>query len=1048
MALKIIKAGMDTRQVVARFEAERQALAMMEHPNIAKVLEAGTTDTGRPYFVMELVRGVPVTDYCDEKKLAIRQRLELFITICQAVQHAHQKGIIHRDLKPTNVLVTQQDGRPLAKVIDFGVAKATGQKLTDKTLFTGFSQMIGTPLYMSPEQAELSAQDVDTRSDIYSLGVLLYELLTGATPFDSKRLKSATFDELRRIIREEEPPRPSTRLSTLAQHAISTVSTQRSSERRHLSRLFQGELDWIVMKSLDKDRGRRYETASALAADVERYLRDEPVLASPPSARYRLQKFLRRNKGPVLAAMLVLLALVGGIVGATWGLIQAAKALDEEKTLATIESQSREARRSAKRIGHQDIEPRRERRSVKVGRCARAQEVRRSLLKTAIDGLRQVAGNLKTATNAESSLVKCHLELGKTFFLSGDYKSVGAAEEARDEFILANQIATGLERKHPSDAQTQRNLAASYEMLGDVDMRLGDIESARNAYSKQHEIYRRLAHDDPSDSDAQRSFAESYNKLKNVNQSLDFEAIAPESYQKHLEILQKLITDAPKNLATESSLDFWHQTVGEFNVMLFDTQAADKAFQKVLKVCESLAQGDSKNVVAQHDLAAAYTGLGVVNLMRWEDAEALDHFQSAQKIYQKLSQVDKQNIQLKSSLAASFANLGRAYERLNRWAEAIDVHKKCLKIRRTLADQKPNDPDAKQALATSYDCLARANLNSGSFAAGCDLYREFCRLMPERGDAHAGLAEGLVMLAIASNETPPWDEAADEYVLAIDLSQDNYAPVSPRKTVCRSLARWDELFNRVVKLRPNETTLWVGRSQHWALSGQWHRAASDLERVVRERPLADECNVEYAGLLILDGDAQGYKKFCQELKARLSTRPDDSMAAYIVSFAFAIGPSEKVVESRVVDWAKQAVQWRPEWVWSRQSLGLAEYRAGQYEAALTNLPRGAHSTLFVRAIIHDRLGDTDDLAWCLEEAQQLMKHMQPQRAEDEAHDQPLSWIEINVLSREAEPLLHSKPVRDIMTASELRHEGYLLMEAREVRGSHRGLARSPSLGPE
>ena len=270
VALKIIKAGMDTRQVVARFEAERQALAMMDHPNIARVLDVGATDTGRPYFVMELVRGVPMTEFCNQQNLSIRERLKLFVTVCQAVQHAHQKGIIHRDIKPTNVLVTLHDGRPMIKVIDFGVAKATGQKLTDKTLFTGFTQMIGTPLYMSPEQAEMTSQDIDTRSDIFSAGVLLYELLTGTTPFDSQRLKTASFDELRRIIREEEPPRPSTRLTTIAAEEASTVGTQRKSDPRHLSRLFRGELDWIVMKCLEKDRSRRYETASALAGDMER----------------------------------------------------------------------------------------------------------------------------------------------------------------------------------------------------------------------------------------------------------------------------------------------------------------------------------------------------------------------------------------------------------------------------------------------------------------------------------------------------------------------------------------------------------------------------------------------------------------------------------------------------------------------------------------------------------------------------------------------------------------------------------------------------------
>jgi WD40 repeat protein/serine/threonine protein kinase len=311
VALKVLKPGMDTRQVVARFEAERQALALMDHPNIARVLDGGQTGSGRPYFVMDLVKGLPITEYCDQAQLTPRERLELFLQVCQAVQHAHQKGIIHRDLKPSNVLVMLNDGRPLVKVIDFGIAKALGQQLTDKTLFTGFAQMVGTPLYMSPEQAALSNIDVDTRSDIYALGVLLYELLTGTTPFDKDRFKEVGYDELRRIIREEEPPRPSTRITTLGQ-AATTLSTQRKSDPKRLSQLCRGDLDWIVMKALEKDRNRRYESSSALAADVQRYLGDEPVLACPPSAWYRFRKLARRNRRAlVMVSALTLAALVG-----------------------------------------------------------------------------------------------------------------------------------------------------------------------------------------------------------------------------------------------------------------------------------------------------------------------------------------------------------------------------------------------------------------------------------------------------------------------------------------------------------------------------------------------------------------------------------------------------------------------------------------------------------------------------------------------------------------------------------------------------------------
>ena len=295
VALKIIKPGMDTKEVIARFEAERQALALMDHANIAKVLDAGSTDTGRPYFVMELVRGIPITEYCDQAKLSIRERLELFIQVCQAIQHAHQKGIIHRDVKPSNVLVTLHDGNPVPKVIDFGVAKATNQRLTERTIYTRLAQIIGTPMYMSPEQAELSGLDVDTRSDIYSLGVLLYELLTGTTPFDRERFANAAYDEIRRIVREEEPPKPSTKISSLGD-TVTTISSQRNTEPKRLHQTVRGDLDWIVMKAMEKDRTRRYETASGLAADIQRFLAYEPVWARAPSAAYRLRKYAWRNR--------------------------------------------------------------------------------------------------------------------------------------------------------------------------------------------------------------------------------------------------------------------------------------------------------------------------------------------------------------------------------------------------------------------------------------------------------------------------------------------------------------------------------------------------------------------------------------------------------------------------------------------------------------------------------------------------------------------------------------------------------------------------------
>jgi eukaryotic-like serine/threonine-protein kinase len=338
VALKVIKPGMDSRQVIARFEAERQALALMDHPNIAKVFDAGV-DSGKPYFVMELVKGIPITEYCDRHQLTPRDRLTLFISVCQAVQHAHQKGIVHRDLKPTNVLVAAYDGLPIPKVIDFGIAKALGQPLTEKTLVTGFAGIIGTLEYMSPEQAEFNARDIDTRADIYSLGVLLYELLTGTTPIPKEKFKQAAINESLRLIREEEPPKPSSRLSE-SKERLASISAQRMLEPARLTKEVQGELDWIVMKALEKDRSRRYETANGFLRDIQRYLNEEPVEACPPSTTYRLRKFARRNRKVLSTMVAFFLLMMLATLVSTWlaiRMIQAEQAMGRERDHAVSE---------------------------------------------------------------------------------------------------------------------------------------------------------------------------------------------------------------------------------------------------------------------------------------------------------------------------------------------------------------------------------------------------------------------------------------------------------------------------------------------------------------------------------------------------------------------------------------------------------------------------------------------------------------------------------------------------------------------------------------
>ncbi len=369
VALKVIKLGMDTKAVVARFEAERQALAMMDHPNIAKVLDAGTTEVGRPFFVMELVRGIRITDYCDQNQLSTKERLELFIKICQAIQHAHQKGIIHRDIKPSNILVTLHDGVPVPKVIDFGIAKATEGRLTDATVYTQLHQFIGTPAYMSPEQAEMSGLDIDTRSDIYSLGVLLYELLAGSTPFDAQELMSQGIDQMRKTIREKEPVRPSTRFATLKGEELTTTAKRRSADKSKLMHDLKGDLDWIVMRCLEKDRTRRYDTATGLAADIKRHLNNEPVVARPPSTAYRFQKAFRRNKIVFAAGAAVAIALLLGIIVST---SQAIRATLAKRDALAAQAQAVEAQAGETKLREQADDARRQAEAAELAARQRA----------------------------------------------------------------------------------------------------------------------------------------------------------------------------------------------------------------------------------------------------------------------------------------------------------------------------------------------------------------------------------------------------------------------------------------------------------------------------------------------------------------------------------------------------------------------------------------------------------------------------------------------------------------------------------------------------
>ena len=538
VALKIIKAGMDTRQVIARFEAERQALALMDHPNIAKVFDAGTTDTGRPYFVMELVKGIPITKYCDEHHIEPRQRLELFTQVCQAVQHAHQKGIIHRDLKPSNVLVAQYDGQPVPKVIDFGVAKATGQSLTDLTMFTGFGDVIGTLEYMSPEQAEVNQLDVDTRSDIYSLGVLLYELLTSTTPLERDRVRKAGLLEMLRVVREEEPPRPSMRLSTSEQ--LPSIAANRGLEPRKLSGLVHGELDWIVMKALEKDRSRRYETANGLAMDIQRYLLDEAVLACPPSAAYRLRKLVRRHRPALLTTLGVFTALVVLVVMLAISNVRVAR------------------ERNAKAIALRDAQTQRQRAEKNFNNARQAVA---NLMAQPASGMGEwltMPRPLRKKFSDEA--VKYYNSLGEQGGLDPSlqyetavgYRSIGFLQYKFGEYADAEKLArqsieilSALNRRSPVNREYRQQLAWSRMLLGWVFLNSNRASEAETALREAAPLLEQLLAEDPKHQSYSNELGECYVDISKACEKQWIALDAAQMKQRAMELLASLPKQLP-----------------------------------------------------------------------------------------------------------------------------------------------------------------------------------------------------------------------------------------------------------------------------------------------------------------------------------------------------------------------------------------------------------------------------------------------------------------------------------------------------------------------
>jgi serine/threonine protein kinase len=648
VAVKVIKAGMDTRQVIARFEAERQALALMDHPHIAHVLDAGATEDGRPYFVMELVKGVPLTTYCDDHRLTPRQRLELFVPVCQAVQHAHQKGIIHRDLKPSNVLVALYDGRPVPKVIDFGVAKAAGSRLTERTLFTEFGAVVGTLEYMSPEQAELNQLDVDTRSDIYSLGVVLYELLSGSTPLEHQRLKDTSFLEALRLIREEEPPPPSTRLSTATE--LPRIAANRGLEPKNLSNLLRGELDWITLKALEKDRTRRYDSANDLARDIARYLNDEPVLACPASAGYRLRKLVRRHRGAVLAAAVVLLALAGGMLGTTAGLVEAQRQRYAADRARLDEVGARQAAE-----GQRD-------RAVKAEQEARANETK----------ARTEEGKARASEHRAKQ--------EETRARASEQKAQSKEEEARTAAIQAR--AAEVQARTVLDFFQEHVLAAARPE--DLNGGLGVDATIRDAVDAAEPLIAMAFKQQPLAEASVR------NVLGLTYLYLGKGKLAVQQHQRALELYQDHASpNSAETLQTMSNLAAAYRAVGQL-------REAIPLFEKALYRAR-LALGPTDVITAGliNNLAGAYQAAG-----RTKDAVAL--YEEAVQAFQiACGPVHPQTLRALNNLAVVYQSDGRL-------PEAIKLHEIALQLREAqLGRTHPDTLISLSNLAYAYKAAGR-----------------------------------------------------------------------------------------------------------------------------------------------------------------------------------------------------------------------------------------------------------------------------------------------------------------------------------------------------
>jgi serine/threonine protein kinase/tetratricopeptide (TPR) repeat protein len=719
VALKLVKAGLDSAAALARFEQERQALALMDHPHIAKVLDAGSTDAGQPFFVMELVKGIPITRFCDQEKLSPKERLELFIPVCQAVQHAHQKGIIHRDLKPANILIGLYDGTPVPKVIDFGVAKTVGPRLSEQSVYTQVGTMVGTLEYMAPEQAELDNMDIDTRADIYALGVVLYELLTGSVPFPRKQLQAAGLSGMLRVIKEMEPPRPSTRLSSSGD--LPALAAVRKLEPKRLARLVRGDLDWIAMKCLEKERSRRYESANGLAMDLQRYLADEPVLAGPPGAGYRLRKFARKHRKPLAAAAAFVALLLGAVGVSAWQAMRATRA--EEKARTERDAAVR-ARESADRNF--------------------------ALAKDAVDKyLSKVTDNPKLKEADFNQLRKELLETALPF-----YQKL-ADQEGQDPDLRAAR------------GQAYFRLAVLREDMGDRETALADCRRAV-------EVLEPLTAEFPAVAPYRQALAEGLSKSAALLGELSRPVEAEAQHRQAVTFGEQLVTERPAVPEYRANLADRLSAYGILLTGLGRLAEAEAQYRKALDLLKNLAADYPTVASYQRNVGGALNNLSLVLDPRNRLREAIDLLEQAIRYQRRALDLDPRDAQARRFLFSHHINAGMFLTQINQRDQAVDHHRQALDVIQKLAAEFPTVPRYRDMLGTSHNALALLLSDAGRWDEAAaehrralDLREKLATDFPTVGSYHREMAGSMHNLATVLERTGQRAEALVLYQRAL-----------------------------------------------------------------------------------------------------------------------------------------------------------------------------------------------------------------------------------------------------------------------------------------